>query len=567
MNMSGLGVETILLLLVWSVWLLAACEQLSFHRPRHLPVAWPVALRLEPSAKMKPAWPVRFSAVVAGLGLVLVPASLVSWRTFLMVMLAVQAIITAFVGSAGAGQTQSAMGRRRAPGLAARDQRRRLVLCSVSLAGVVWLVLQGGGTYWDYFLQVRLVPLIIVVVALIVYGQLLGLPELGRLARIWHRMRSAGAPGVEQAANASDGDAQNQADREEIRRLRELYQEEIRRLRQAHQEEIRRLGEAHQDQQQPVAGDSPEPSGPPSWNGAESDPQPVGERGETPPVRDQVSTSGGPQAGSAGTHWTWTYHLRGDRDIDAPSGGSPVWRGEWVQTASGGETPPNKTAARVREIRSKLEHVAKALPPDQDWTREVQLRLADEVTRDNPARWPLVFAATASDEDKRSTPGWVLVVERPPGPAGHGAGPQPGAGGTIFLLDAAAMDTLIVIFLGPVGSNGPNYGLTITVVKILIQPRRFVITAASMTIAALLNAHGLGALAPAFTRIMSKVLQAVLDYLLGPDSRYSKLEQALDLVGICLYAADGRPADSQKLRGLFADWCAGGPGQGVVHPE
>ena len=84
-----------------------------------------------------------------------------------------------------------------------------------------------------------------------------------------------------------------------------------------------------------------------------------------------------------------------------------------------------------------------------------------------------------------------------------------------------------------------------------------VIKSVTLTVGAILNAHGLGVLAPAFGRITTKILVPTLNLLLGPDCRHDKLMKSLDLLDFGLYAANGRPTDFPTFRHNLSDWVAG----------
>jgi hypothetical protein len=129
---------------------------------------------------------------------------------------------------------------------------------------------------------------------------------------------------------------------------------------------------------------------------------------------------------------------------------------------------------------------------------------------------------------------------------------------TVIFLDAAILDTLIAVLLP--GSHGVNYSDGISAIKISIRPRMLVIKSVTLTVGAVLNAHGLGVLAPAIGRITTKILVPTLNLLLGPDCRHDKLMKLLDLADVGLYTANGRPADSPAFRRNLSDWVVDGHG-------
>ncbi len=129
-------------------------------------------------------------------------------------------------------------------------------------------------------------------------------------------------------------------------------------------------------------------------------------------------------------------------------------------------------------------------------------------------------------------------------------------GETVFAVDNYVLDTLFAALLEPVNPHGPDFNLTISVIKIVIQPRLLVVKALTLPMGAFLKAHGLGLLAPACGRAITRVLVPALDSLLGPSQDCGKLMQILDGAEITLYAQDGRLADSPVFRRRLADWTA-----------
>ena len=85
-----------------------------------------------------------------------------------------------------------------------------------------------------------------------------------------------------------------------------------------------------------------------------------------------------------------------------------------------------------------------------------------------------------------------------------------------------------------------------------------VIKSVTLTVGAILNAHGLGVLAPAFGRITTKILVPTLNLLLGPDCRHDKLMKSLDLLDCG--TPNGRPTDFPTFRRNLSDWVAGAHG-------
>ena len=128
------------------------------------------------------------------------------------------------------------------------------------------------------------------------------------------------------------------------------------------------------------------------------------------------------------------------------------------------------------------------------------------------------------------------------------------AGQLLYVVDDAVLDTLIRAVLGPPGSRGVGYVQVISIIEIAIQPRLIVVKIVTMTAGAFLNAHGLGLLAPASGRILTWTLVRMLDTLLGPDRRSSRLQWLLGWLEISLYARDGRLGSSPGFRSKLADW-------------
>lgn len=244
-----MSLGTAALLSVWTLWLVAACHALTVRPPwRPFSLGRSLVLRVGRPAALKLAWPVPLSVVFVALGLVLVLASIVTWRAYVVVALAVQAILAAFAGSAGAGGSATIRLTSRAE--ITRDQGARLLWSSVSLVGVVWLGLRAGGSYGQYVAEARVPALVGLALALIVYGRVLALPELRRRRDakrdLEQRLRdlAAHADGLGDRVRAlEDG---NDALRETIGRQEEAHHTEVRQLRDACSAELQRLREDHQ---------------------------------------------------------------------------------------------------------------------------------------------------------------------------------------------------------------------------------------------------------------------------------------------------------------------------------
>lgn len=98
---------------------------------------------------------------------------------------------------------------------------------------------------------------------------------------------------------------------------------------------------------------------------------------------------------------------------------------------------------------------------------------------------------------------------------------------------------------------------TIEVIKIVIQPRGLAIKLATITIDAFLHARGLGLLAPAAARQLSRTLGSILNALLGP-AQHGTLLKYLNLAEDALYAANGRLTDSPDIRATLRGWIDNG---------
>ena len=124
----------------------------------------------------------------------------------------------------------------------------------------------------------------------------------------------------------------------------------------------------------------------------------------------------------------------------------------------------------------------------------------------------------------------------------------------IYVIDRAVIETLLNAVLAPLGGHGPNYDELISIIKIVIQPRMLVVKIVTMTAGTFLKAHGLGLLGPASGRILTRILVAMLDYLLGDGRRRSRLAWFLNWIEIILYArkppAAGFACIPQQASGL-----------------
>ena len=294
-----------------------------------------------------------------------------------------------------------------------------------------------------------------------------------------------------------------------------------------------------------------------------------------------------PGSTSASTVLRWTYQRTGSGEIAGTRNATAA--GSLGPIVAGVGAPPPEVAATLRTVVSELRLAVAALPGDfAQLPGEAQIRCMAGVAKHVPGQW-LPTGAVTGDLDlpaertnwtwtvffePGSTPGAQSWPTRParstsqalagldrPDPA-HQAGDartddaaDPGRSQTVILLDAAILDTLIAALLP--GSHGVNYSYAISAIKISIRPRMLVIKSVNLTVGAILNAHGLGILAPAIARITTKILVPTLNLLLGPDCRHDKLMKRLDLLDVGLYTANGWPTDSPTFRSNLSDWVAG----------
>ncbi len=331
-------------------------------------------------------------------------------------------------------------------------------------------------------------------------------------------------------------------------------------------------------------------AGLPALISADREPQLPGTPRQDPQPPDLPISTAAEETSLTGEPPPWTYYGPGGDDV-AGSRGDTRHSSLRPNLADEGHPPP-KVTAKVRKIVSDLTTEGYARP--EDFARLAGKsyipRMADTANH-APHLWLLVSAMT--DDDTDLTGDWTIVVG--PGPSSAGTAPQArepgstdqpppghvrpdpahrartaprqdsshsGRSQTVILLDAAALDTLIAALLGPVGSHGLAYSETISVIKICLQPRMLVIKSVTMTVGAILNAHGLGVLAPASGRIITKVLIPALNLVLGVDSSHARLMTFLDGLDIGLNTANGWPTDAPEFRSKLSDWMAGAPGAG-----
>jgi hypothetical protein len=314
--------------------------------------------------------------------------------------------------------------------------------------------------------------------------------------------------------------------------------------------------------------------------------RPGGQHGTAPQAGPAITSP--PDSTSAGALLHWSYQGTGSGEV-AGAGNAKAADSSRPVIAGAGPPPP-EVAATLRDVVSELRVAAAALPGDfAQLTGEAQIRCMAGVAKHVPGRWFPAGAVTGNLDLPAEKTNWTWTVFLEPGstsgaqssktrparstdqaPAGHkrpdpaDAGDArtdasgPGRSQTVILLDAAILDTLTAILLP--GTHGVNYGDAIGAIKISIRPRMLVIKSVNLTVGAILNAHGLGVLAPAFGRITTKILVPTLNLLLGPDCRHDKLIKSLDLLDVGLYAANGRLTDSPTFRSNLSDWVAGAHG-------
>lgn len=265
----------------------------------------------------------------------------------------------------------------------------------------------------------------------------------------------------------------------------------------------------------------------------------------------------------------------------------------WHRRSFGdGLPPPQEIAAKLQQVTlelaradngpsGSLEH---SLAPSASCT------VADKAGRTR-SRWPMALAMASSLRAPGARTEWALEIEWTPSGSAEAplvraarqpsrARTKPGrpsriqhtrnsrkdvAGEdarnpTIILIDTAVLDVLIAAMLGPPSSDAIYLHNLITVIEIAIQPRKLVIKAVTMTVGAMLNAHGLGMLTPGAGRILTRILIPVLNLILGPSGRHGTLLKILDDLDIGFNTFKGRPTDSTVFRSDLADWLAGARG-------
>ena len=168
-----------------------------------------------------------------------------------------------------------------------------------------------------------------------------------------------------------------------------------------------------------------------------------------------------------------------------------------------------------------------------------------------------LWTVAAGNPRYDSPPDEITILTAPADPGsplpGKGAAEHP-TSQVIYVIDTAVIDTLLNAALGPLGGHGPNYDELISIIKIVIQPRMLVVKIVTMTAGTFLRAHGLGLLAPASGRILTRILVAMLDYLLGDSRRDSRLVWFLKWIEIILYAQGHRLQDSPEFRSNLVAW-------------
>ena len=230
-------------------------------------------------------------------------------------------------------------------------------------------------------------------------------------------------------------------------------------------------------------------------------------------------------------------------------------------------------AAQLDVLRSALHTASAALPLGPQFSRltpQEQFSWVADLRKPVGSAW--IIAATPSQDDRLAEETTLLTITYPAGgwragsalPLDPGASDQPG-GQVLYVVDEAVLDTLIRLVLGPLGSRGVDYDQMITIIKIVIEPRLIVVKVVTLAAGVFLNAHGLGLLAPATGRILTRILVQMLDVLLGPSQRFNFLQWLLGWLEIILYGKDGRLASSPIFRSKLADWL-NWLGNGKPHP-
>lgn len=177
----------------------------------------------------------------------------------------------------------------------------------------------------------------------------------------------------------------------------------------------------------------------------------------------------------------------------------------------------------------------------------------------SPGQAWLIAAAAADRDPFAPGPVWlrtVRVVDIPGRGGQQDTAPSaPSAEGevgqVVYLVDGAVFDELIYLVLGPAGPQGA-YARYIEVIKIVIEPRLIVIKVVTMSAGLILHAHGLGALAPAAGRILTRITSGMLTAILGP-GRFRRAESLLDWINMIAAARAGQLSDSATFRTKLSD--------------
>jgi hypothetical protein len=305
----------------------------------------------------------------------------------------------------------------------------------------------------------------------------------------------------------------------------------------------------------------------------------LGARQATPPPSAAPVTT----SLSAAVSLRWTYWERRAGLADR------MWHRQVLQPRSfgGGLPPPQEIAAKLQQIMLELTRADTGLSGNLEHSpAPAALRMVADTAGRTRGRWPVALAVASGLRAPGAWTEWALEIERTPSPSADAplvrAARQPGqaragrpyraqhtgsgredlTGGdarnpTIILIDTAVLDALIAAALGPPSSDAIHLHNLITVIEIAVRPRTLVIRAVTMTVGAILKAHGLGVIAPGMGRIITRILIPVLNLILGPDGRHGTLLKILDDLDIGFNAFKGRPTDSTVFRGDLADWLAG----------
>jgi hypothetical protein len=242
--MAHLDPATRVSLIVSSLWLVVITHELAVSLASGAASGRRVTVALERPLPLRPpvsgrGTVVRLSVVFIALGLALVLTSVVSWRAYVVAALAVAALAAAWAPADPP-----------VPETSVRNQR--LILSSVSLAGVLGFWIQVGAPNADYFAE-GLPVLGGVVLAAVVYWLILGAPAIRRgterrreLADRVSELQSELDWELKTAERLARRTHALQEERDRLAGERELHEDEVRELRESRDQALVALLAARQ---------------------------------------------------------------------------------------------------------------------------------------------------------------------------------------------------------------------------------------------------------------------------------------------------------------------------------